>query len=57
MRKQRAALSGSHYPSQSMYRKPQPEEWRVRQFISSPRKPLRFYLDAGSAEFNAAGGG
>jgi enterochelin esterase family protein len=30
--------------------------WIVRQFISSPKKPLRFYLDAGSAEFNAAGG-
>ena len=31
--------------------------WLVRQFISSPRKPVRFYLDAGSAEFNATGGG
>jgi enterochelin esterase family protein len=31
--------------------------WLVRQFISSPRKPLRFYLDSGSAEFNATGGG
>jgi enterochelin esterase-like enzyme len=31
--------------------------WLVRQFISSPRKPLRFYLDVGSAEFNATGGG
>jgi enterochelin esterase family protein len=30
--------------------------WLVRQFISSPKKPLRFYLDAGSAEFNATGG-
>jgi enterochelin esterase family protein len=30
--------------------------WVARQFISSPRKPLRFYLDAGSAEFNATGG-
>lgn len=30
--------------------------WVVRQFISSPKKPLRFYLDAGSAEFNATGG-
>ncbi len=30
--------------------------WLVRQFISSPTKPLRFYLDAGSAEFNATGG-
>lgn len=29
--------------------------WVARQFISSPRKPLRLYLDAGSAEFNAAG--
>jgi enterochelin esterase family protein len=31
--------------------------WLVRQFISSPTKPVRFYLDAGSAEFNATGGG
>jgi enterochelin esterase-like enzyme len=31
--------------------------WLVRQFISSPRKPVRFYMDAGSAEFNATGGG
>ncbi len=30
--------------------------WVARQFISSPQKPLRFYLDAGSAEFNATGG-
>jgi enterochelin esterase family protein len=30
--------------------------WVARQFISSPRKPLRFYLEAGSAEFNATGG-
>lgn len=30
--------------------------WVARQFISSPRKALRFYLDAGSAEFNATGG-
>ena len=29
--------------------------WVARQFISSPRQPLRFYLDAGSAEFNARG--
>lgn len=29
--------------------------WIVGQFISSPKKPLRFYLDAGSAEFNATG--
>jgi len=29
--------------------------WVARQFISGPRKPLRFYLDAGSAEFNAKG--
>jgi enterochelin esterase family protein len=29
--------------------------WLVRQFISSPTKPVRFYLDAGSAEFNATG--
>ena len=28
----------------------------ARQFISSPRKSIRFYLDAGSAEFNATGG-
>ena len=31
--------------------------WVARQFISSAKKPLRFYLDAGSAEFNATGGG
>jgi enterochelin esterase-like enzyme len=30
--------------------------WVARKFISSPKKPLRFYLDAGSAEFNATGG-
>ena len=30
--------------------------WIARQFISSPKKALRFYLDAGSAEFNATGG-
>ena len=30
--------------------------WVARQFISNPKKPLRFYLDAGSAEFNATGG-
>lgn len=30
--------------------------WVARQFISSPKKPLRLYLDAGSAEFNATGG-
>jgi enterochelin esterase-like enzyme len=30
--------------------------WVVRQFISSSKKALRFYLDAGSAEFNPTGG-
>ncbi|HXJ96919.1 MAG TPA: enterochelin esterase [Terriglobia bacterium] len=30
--------------------------WLARQFISSPKERLRFYLDAGSAEFNATGG-
>ena len=29
--------------------------WFVRQVIASPTKPVRFYLDAGSAEFNATG--
>jgi enterochelin esterase family protein len=29
--------------------------WVARQFISAPKEPLRFYLDAGSAEFNATG--
>jgi enterochelin esterase family protein len=29
--------------------------WVARQFIYSAKKPLRFYLDAGSAEFNATG--
>jgi enterochelin esterase family protein len=28
--------------------------WVARQFISSPSKALRFYLDAGSAEFDAS---
>jgi len=28
--------------------------WVARQFISSPKKALRFYLDAGSAEFDAS---
>ena len=30
--------------------------WMARQFISSPRNLLRFYLDAGTTEFNATGG-
>ncbi|HMD99189.1 MAG TPA: enterochelin esterase [Terriglobia bacterium] len=30
--------------------------WVARQFIASPKKPLRFYLNAGTAEFNATGG-
>jgi enterochelin esterase family protein len=30
--------------------------WVARQFISSHKKALRFYLNAGSAEFNATGG-
>ena len=34
---------------------PEPN-WVARQYISSPKKALRFYLDAGSAEFNATGG-
>lgn len=34
---------------------PEPN-WVARQFISSPKKPLRFYLDTGSTEFNATGG-
>ena len=29
--------------------------WVTRQFISNPKKPVRFYLEAGSAEFNATG--
>jgi enterochelin esterase-like enzyme len=36
--------------------RPEPN-WVARQFISSPRKPLRWYLDAGSAEFDAIGDG
>jgi enterochelin esterase family protein len=36
--------------------KPEPN-WLARQFIASPRKPLRFYLDAGSAEFDVIGDG
>lgn len=34
---------------------PEPN-WVARQFIAGPRKQLRFYLDAGTAEFNATGG-
>ena len=34
---------------------PEPN-WVARQFISSPRKPLRFYLDAGTAELDPSGG-
>lgn len=30
--------------------------WVAHQFTSAPKKVLRFYLDAGSAEFNATGG-
>ena len=31
--------------------------WMARQFIASPKKALRFYMEAGSAEFNAGLGG
>jgi enterochelin esterase-like enzyme len=31
--------------------------WVVRQFIASPKLPLRFYLDAGSEEFDVSGDG
>ena len=31
--------------------------WLARQFIASPRLPLRFYLDAGSDEIDVSGGG
>jgi enterochelin esterase family protein len=31
--------------------------WIVKQFIASRKLPLRFYLDAGSEEFNPAGSG
>lgn len=41
--------------SDSTNSSPEPN-WVARQFISSPKKPLRFYLDTGSAEFNATGG-
>ena len=43
--------SGSDTPDSSSE-----PNWVARQFISSPKKPLRFYLEAGSAEFNATGG-
>jgi enterochelin esterase-like enzyme len=29
--------------------------WVARQFIGSPKLPLRFYLDAGSEEFDVSG--
>jgi enterochelin esterase family protein len=35
---------------------PEPN-WVARQFIASPRRPLRFYMDAGSAEFDVIGDG
>jgi enterochelin esterase-like enzyme len=31
--------------------------WVARQFIASPKLPLRFYLDAGSEEFDVSGDG
>lgn len=31
--------------------------WVARQFITSPKLPLRFYLDAGSEEFDVSGDG
>ena len=31
--------------------------WVARQFIASPKLPLRFYLDAGSEEIDVTGGG
>jgi enterochelin esterase-like enzyme len=46
----RAPAVGSHAADSSSE-----PNWVGRQFISSPKKPLRFYLDAGSAEFNATG--
>ena len=47
----RTPASGGETPDSSSE-----PNWIARQFISSPKKPLRFYLDAGSAEFNATGG-
>jgi enterochelin esterase family protein len=47
----RTSPSGNAAPDSS----PEPN-WLARQFISSPKRPLRFYLDVGSAEFNATGG-
>jgi enterochelin esterase-like enzyme len=32
-------------------------KWVARQFIASPKLPLRFYLDAGSEEFDVSGDG
>jgi enterochelin esterase family protein len=54
------AQSGAFHrapPSASAEESSSEPNWLVRQFISSPRKPVRFYLEAGSAEFNATGGG
>jgi len=31
--------------------------WVAKQFIASPKLPLRFYLDAGSEEFDVSGDG
>jgi enterochelin esterase-like enzyme len=31
--------------------------WMARQFIASPKLPIRFYLDAGSEEIDSSGGG
>ena len=46
----RAPTSGSDITDSSSE-----PNWVARQFMSSPKKPLHFYLDAGSAEFNATG--
>ncbi len=48
--------SGSFHwlPPQSDQTEP---NWVARQFIASPKLPLRFYLDAGSEEFDVSGDG
>jgi enterochelin esterase family protein len=48
------APPGDPTPNSGMAPEP---NWIARQFIASPKLPLRFYLDAGSEEFDANGDG
>jgi enterochelin esterase family protein len=51
------ALSGAFHRDSDTSNSSSEPCWVARRFISSPKKPLHFYLSAGSAEFNATGGG